>query len=168
MSKLKNKIIQLKIDRLAEVKDDQILSKVEKLKIFHNENLMQVNEWISHPFSEYINIFKNLEKTLDKTVIIDDWIGMNADKCHRGQQISYAELVSEIIEQVENIKKTMADTEITTMTIPIVSVRGKWNYSSSPSKKENTSLIEIPVEEAIDHLYNYAIENNESGFTFDW
>lgn len=160
MSKLKDQIAQLKLDRLAEVKNDTALSKAEKLQIFYDENLMKVHGWLSHPFRKYEDILKEREKERGETiVIIDDIIGMNSECYGRGQEISYAEIAERILENAEYQNKT---------TVTIAKARGDLDYSVSPPKKKIPASLEISIEEAVNHLYNYAVENNESGFCFDW
>lgn len=160
MSKLKNQIAQLKLDRLEEIKNDSSLSKLQKLQAFRDEDLMKVRGYLSHPFRKYEELLKEQEKARGETVIIiDDIIGMNSDCYGRGQEISYAEIAEQILENADYENQT---------TVTIAKARGEWDYSVSPPKRKTPASLEIPVEEAVDCLYNYAVENNESGFCFDW
>ena len=153
MKDLKSQIDSLKEQFIQEIINDDYLSKLEKLKLFYEENLFHVASSIK---DEYIfeNWIEELENKINnktgRRTIVDTFL----DSFERHEIF----LFHEVDRLLENY--IYRDSEEGVYDCPDV----------IPVLKCRTSglTLEKTSKEIIDRLYDYAIKNRICGYTIDW
>lgn len=152
-----NKMKELKAQALKDIINDNELSKVDKLKLISNNDLMETNSCVCDPFEKYQDDYltkvasdPNYEyrkyytdiNRLKSSVIVDDFF-TNRDY-QRHQVVDLSEIASYIDSEDPNDKILI--------------------YTNRSSKLKCF----ISPKEAVDTIYDWVISNNTIAFEIDW
>lgn len=141
---------------LEDVKLDTKLSNLEKLEIIWDNQLLKVGPWLQHPFTKYEKELKEEAKVTNPDphgfYMTDCMITRRVGDGYfdRNQTLSFHDLANMIYDYAEDDK------------IAVAFLRAPGGTGEYAKEKV------IPVEEAVECLFNFAIENKMSGFTIDW
>jgi hypothetical protein len=161
MSNLKEQIEALKEQRIQEIITNNNLTKLEKLKIFNEESLFNIESFIQDDeiFEEWVNelILKVKEETKRDWVIIDTFISpseCDLDKYSTFYLFEIESLLENLIEDNdEDYEGKVFDYP---NTLPIVTARS------------SELTINKTPQEVLDKIYTYAITNKVCGYKIDW
>ena len=153
IDELREKISSLKEEALQEVINDNSLSKVQKLRLIDDYDLLDYHEWINHPFAEWNDEVFELERIeaqkllnegkityFHQSSMVDDDINHHCE--NKGERISYADYLDSIEEYEDKI--------------PVLTTRNP-----------HITLYKT-YEEVVDYLYDYCLMNKIIGHVFDW
>ena len=157
------KIKDQKKELLQRIYDDEDLTKLEKLELINEAELLGYKSYIQHPFEKFKPFFiKQLEDAGRRSNVIDEgWVG---DYCERHRDINIPEEIITCF--IENIcwdngnkpGKSESDPDFMDNMVEIFSDRGvepQMSYS-------------LPLGEVIDVLYDWVKDNRYIGWKFDW
>ena len=147
---MKEKIKQLRNLKKQIVQDvfDSDLSKVEKLKIFSEQDLLGTSPYIVHIFEDKYRD-EIPEEPPGYKLMTDDYFS-DGEKYDRGVIIDFYENIESILEEVEYYKRSLDEK------IEVITARnGNW-------KKE------ISIQQFIDDIYDFVLEHKVIKFYFDW
>lgn len=149
----------LKEEALQEILSNTDLSKVEKLSLISNENLLEVDTYINGLFDEWeLECAKEEERLAIEAGLIKgkDYICSITDATliehYDRHEIIYYDNLLAYLEPLED-----EDGEENVGKILVARCRGDFG----------ASIYKTP-EEIIDYIYNYAIESKSIGFELDW
>ena len=166
MSNIKEQIEALKEQRIQEIINDEILSKLEKLKLFSEENLFEIKTYIqdNRIFKEWGDELKEKVKEEDKSefshlrhIIIDTFISPSEYDFDRHSTLYLwniewilADVIGDIDEDYEGEVFDYPNP------IPVITTRG------------SELTINKTPQEVLDKVYEWAILNKVCGYKIDW
>lgn len=144
MNKLQQ-IQTLKQEAVQEILDNPNLSKVEKLCQISENKLWKYEPWIQHVFAAQEKVFAaQLKETGETCIIIDDFICDPDGGWQRHQDIDLSSVAGEQLWDDGSGE------------IVVLTARG------------NDLEFKMKLDEIVDVIYNWCVENKSIGFKMDW
>lgn len=155
------KELQNKLDSIKNIKEhltddiinDLTLSNLEKLQLIKEYNLFKIKPFVCGVFNKYLPKYKqqiidsgtfDFSKRNVDSLIFDDWFVERGTERH--ELVDFVEIIEDF-----DIEDFSDDNKVTVLV-----------------NRTTNHIFDITVEQFLQDIYEFAVENKIIGFTYDW
>lgn len=155
---IKEQIEQLKEARIQEIINDELISKIDKLKLLETEKLFGYAPYIQHEFIEWEKEAQEQDKAISKKdwSMTDSFLSPSESEYEKYDIVSYVEALEIFFQNCEEEFEDGNDGPFDGERYVVITCRS------------SNIIIQKTKQEIIDAIYDFCIMNRIIGFKNNW